>query len=111
MTTPTLYDTIGGAPRLRELVDRFYDIMQLETDFAGIHAMHPVPNDNSRDKLFMFLSGWMGGPDLYIEKYGHRACARATWATRSARKSATSGCTPWRRRPARSAWTTTCACA
>ena len=68
---PTLYETIGGAARLRELVDRFYDIMQLETDFAGIHAMHPVPNDSSRDKLFMFLSGWMGGPDLYIEKFGH----------------------------------------
>ena len=70
-TPPTLYDTIGGAERLRELVDRFYDIMQLETDFVGIHAMHPVPNDSSRDKLFMFLSGWMGGPDLYIERYGH----------------------------------------
>jgi len=68
---PTLYDIIGGASRLRELVDRFYDIMQLEGDFAGIHAMHPVPNDSSRDKLFMFLSGWMGGPNLYIEKYGH----------------------------------------
>ena len=71
MTNPTLYETIGGAARLRELVDRFYDIMQLETDFAGIHAMHPVPNDSSREKLFMFLSGWMGGPDLYIERFGH----------------------------------------
>ena len=53
----TLYEIIGGESRLRELVDRFYDIMQLEADFAGIHAMHPVPNDGSRDKLFMFLSG------------------------------------------------------
>lgn len=69
--TPTLYDVIGGAPVLRELVDRFYDLMQLEGEFAGIHAMHPVPNDGSRDKLFMFLSGWMGGPDLYIERHGH----------------------------------------
>lgn len=69
--THTLYDVIGGAPVLRELVDRFYDLMQLEGEFAGIHAMHPVPNDGSRDKLFMFLSGWMGGPDLYIERHGH----------------------------------------
>lgn len=69
--TQTLYEIMGGAERLRELVDRFYDLMQLEPDFSGIHVMHPVPNDSSRDKLFMFLSGWMGGPDLYIERYGH----------------------------------------
>jgi hemoglobin len=69
--TPTLYEVIGGESRLRELVDRFYDLMQLEREFAGIHAMHPNPNDSSRDKLFMFLSGWMGGPDLFIERYGH----------------------------------------
>jgi len=67
----TLYDTIGGAAVLRPMVDRFYDLMQLEGEFAGIHALHPVPNDGSRDKLFMFLSGWMGGPDLFIERYGH----------------------------------------
>jgi hemoglobin len=67
----TLYDTIGGEAVLRPMVDRFYDLMQLEGEFAGIHALHPVPNDGSRDKLFMFLSGWMGGPDLFIERYGH----------------------------------------
>ena len=67
----TLYEIMGGEARLRELVDRFYDLMQLEPDFAGIHAMHPVPNDGSREKLFMFLSGWMGGPDLFVERYGH----------------------------------------
>jgi len=69
--TQTLYEIMGGEQRLRELVDRFYDLMQLEPDFAGIHAMHPVPNDGSREKLFMFLSGWMGGPDLFVERYGH----------------------------------------
>ena len=69
--TPSLYDVMGGAERLRELVDRFYDLMQLEPEFAGIHAMHPQPNDSSREKLFMFLSGWMGGPDLFVERYGH----------------------------------------
>lgn len=69
--TKTLYETIGGAERLRALVDRFYDLMALETEFSGIHAMHPKPNDSSREKLFMFLSGWMGGPDLFVERYGH----------------------------------------
>ena len=67
----TLYEIIGGESRLRELVDRFYDLMQLEPEFAGIHVLHPTPNDSSRDKLFMFLSGWMGGPDLFVERYGH----------------------------------------
>ena len=67
----TLYSVIGGGERLRELVDRFYDLMQLEPEFAGIRAMHPVPMDGSRDKLFMFLSGWMGGPDLFVERHGH----------------------------------------
>jgi hemoglobin len=68
---PTLYEVIGGGEKLREMVDRFYDLMELEPEFAGIRAMHPRPMDGSRDKLFMFLSGWMGGPDLYISQYGH----------------------------------------
>ncbi len=68
---PTLYERVGGADGLRALVDRFYDLMCLEQEFAGIFKMHPVPLDGSRDKLFWFLSGWMGGPNLYIEQFGH----------------------------------------
>ncbi|PRC93167.1 group II truncated hemoglobin [Solimicrobium silvestre] len=67
----TLYEQIGGAEKLRELVDRFYDLMSLEADFNGILKLHPTPLSGSRDKLFWFLSGWMGGPDLYIEQFGH----------------------------------------
>ena len=67
----TLYDAIGGAPKLRDIVDRFYDLMELEPEFAGIRAMHPTPTDSSRDKLCWFLSGWLGGPDLYVEQFGH----------------------------------------
>jgi hemoglobin len=66
-----LYELLGGADKLREMVDRFYDLMELEPEFAGIRALHPTPMDGSRDKLFWFLSGWMGGPDLYIEQFGH----------------------------------------
>ncbi len=69
--TISLYDRIGGAEPLRQMVDRFYDLMALETEFAGLRALHPPSSDGSRDKLFWFLSGWMGGPDLYIERYGH----------------------------------------
>lgn len=67
----TLYDVIGGETVVRAMVDRFYDLMELEPEFAGIRALHPPSTDGSRDKLFWFLSGWMGGPDLYQEQFGH----------------------------------------
>ena len=68
---PTQYDIIGGETRLRELVDRFYDLMDLEPQFAALRAMHPPSLDGSRDKLFWFLCGWSGGPNHYIERFGH----------------------------------------
>jgi hemoglobin len=67
----SLYETIGGETKLREMVDRFYDLMELEPEFAGIRALHPPSTDGSRDKLFWFLSGWMGGPDAFVERFGH----------------------------------------
>jgi hemoglobin len=67
----SLYQIVGGESAVRELVDRFYDLMELEPEFAGIRALHPPSTQGSRDKLFMFLTGWMGGPDLFVEKYGH----------------------------------------
>jgi hemoglobin len=45
--------------------------MELEPEFAGIRKLHPPSTDGSRDKLFMFFSGWMGGPDLFVERHGH----------------------------------------
>ncbi|MBI1889015.1 MAG: group II truncated hemoglobin [Burkholderiales bacterium] len=68
---PSAFELVGGAEKLRELVDRFYDLMDLEVEFAGIRALHPPSLDSSRDKLYWFLSGWMGGPSLYIERFGH----------------------------------------
>lgn len=70
-TDPTPYERLGGAQRLRELVDRFYDLMDLEPAFAGIRRLHPTALEGSREKLFMFLSGWLGGPPLYVARYGH----------------------------------------
>lgn len=66
-----LYDLLDGEAGVRALVDRFYDLMDLEPAFAGIRAMHPPSLDGSRDKLFWFLSGWTGGPNLFIERFGH----------------------------------------
>lgn len=67
----TSYELIGGAEPVRALVDRFYDLMELEQAYALIRQMHPQDLSSSRDKLYLFLSGWMGGPQLYQEKYGH----------------------------------------
>jgi hemoglobin len=67
----TPYEQLGGEAKLRELVDRFYDLMDLEPEYAGIRRLHPTDLAHSREKLFLFLSGWLGGPGLYAERYGH----------------------------------------
>lgn len=67
----TIFDAVGGLDGVRALVDRFYDLMDAEGEYAGIRALHPPTLDGSREKLFLFLTGWMGGPPLYIQKYGH----------------------------------------
>jgi hemoglobin len=70
--TTTFFELLGGRTEaIRELVERFYDIMDSDDRAAGIRALHPQDLTSSREKLFMFLSGWTGGPQLYIEKYGH----------------------------------------
>lgn len=66
-----LFDLIGGEPRLRALVDRFYDLMDLEPEFARLRSLHPPELDNARDRLHWFLCGWMGGPQHYVERFGH----------------------------------------
>ena len=64
------YKLMGGEIALRRLVDCFYDLMDEDPDYFGIRKLHPEGLNSSRDKLFMFLSGWTGGPSLYVEKYG-----------------------------------------
>ena len=68
---PTAFELVGGEERVRALVDRFYDLMDLEPEFAALRALHPPTLENSRDKFFWFLCGWMGGPDHYISRFGH----------------------------------------
>ena len=67
----TPFEWIGGEPRVKLLVDRFYDLMDLEPAYAALRAAHGPELANARERLFMFLCGWMGGPDYYIEKHGH----------------------------------------
>jgi hemoglobin len=63
------YDAIGGEAGVRGLVERFYDEMAASSPV--LRAMHPADDRESREKLFEFLSGWLGGPQLYMEKRGH----------------------------------------
>ncbi|MBI5462932.1 MAG: group II truncated hemoglobin [Gammaproteobacteria bacterium] len=64
------YETLGGAERVRQLVDRFYDLMASLPETRGIRGQHPQDLNGSRQKLYEFLTGWLGGPQLYAEKHG-----------------------------------------
>ncbi|MEZ4367320.1 MAG: group II truncated hemoglobin [Kofleriaceae bacterium] len=74
MSSPTAtspYDAIGGDATVRRLVDRFYDLMDTLPEAATVRAMHATSLASSRDKLHLFLTGWLGGPQVYVERYGH----------------------------------------
>lgn len=73
-TTPgpsTPFEWLGGEDRVRALVDRFYDLMDLEPGYAELRASHGSTLDDARQKLFWFLCGWLGGPDHYVQRFGH----------------------------------------
>lgn len=67
----TPYEIIGGEQGARDLANRFYDIMATDPYAKPLYDMHPQPLDRIRQVFFEFLSGWLGGPDLFAEKYGH----------------------------------------
>jgi hemoglobin len=64
------YERIGGEQKVRELVRRFYQIMDQLPESRVIRKLHPEDLQNSEDKLFKFLSGWMGGPQLFVQEHG-----------------------------------------
>jgi hemoglobin len=68
-TTP--YEQIGGDAAIRQLVDRFYDLMDSSPEAATIRKLHAASLKASREKLYMYLTGWTGGPPIYVEKHGH----------------------------------------
>jgi len=68
---PNPYEMLGGDAKVRALVDRFYDLMDLEPAYADLRQAHGTTLDDARDKLYWFLSGWLGGPNHYVERFGH----------------------------------------
>lgn len=67
----TAYELLGGEKKLRELVHSFYHLMATKPEVRGLREMHPPDLKSSEEKLFMFMSGWLGGPKLFEEKFGH----------------------------------------
>ncbi len=67
----TPYELMGGEATILSLVDRFYFYMDTLEQAEGIRKMHAESLAGAKDKLFKFLSGWLGGPDLFVQEYGH----------------------------------------
>ena len=67
----TPFEWIGGEDRVQALTERFYDLMDLEPGYAELRAAHGSDLGQARQKLFMFLCGWLGGPQHYTERFGH----------------------------------------
>ena len=64
------YERIGGDVAIRRLVDRFYELMDELPEAYAARKIHPADLTESGNKLFDFLSGWLGGPPLYQQKIG-----------------------------------------
>jgi hemoglobin len=67
----TPYELLGGDAGIRRLVERFYDLIDTAPEATTIRALHAVSLKASREKLYMYLTGWTGGPPIYVEKFGH----------------------------------------
>jgi hemoglobin len=65
------FEQLGGDPGIRHIVDRFYDLMDTAPEAVHVRALHATSLKVSREKLRLFLTGWTGGPQLYVEQYGH----------------------------------------
>ena len=67
----SLYKRLGGEPVLHEFVDKLYGYMDVLPEVETIRKMHTRELSHTRDRVFMFLSGMLGGPPLYMQAFGH----------------------------------------
>ena len=67
----TPYSLMGGESAILSLVDRFYFYMDTLPEAREVRAIHQADLSSAKSKLFKFLSGWLGGPDLFAQEYGH----------------------------------------
>ncbi|MCX8996661.1 group II truncated hemoglobin [Rhizobiaceae bacterium BDR2-2] len=78
--TITLYEAIGGDATVRALTARFYELMATAPEGAASLAVHPPDLSNAHDRLYDYLTGYLGGPPVYVEKYGHPMLRRRHFA-------------------------------
>jgi hemoglobin len=72
-----MYDWLGGETTVRQLVNRFYDLMDSDADVATLRHMHQDDLSPMRQSLFEYLSGWLGGPPLFVQKRGSPCITKA----------------------------------
>ena len=65
------FEALGGEPQVEALVERFYDLMELDPAYTALRAVHGPDLAQARQKLTWFLCGWLGGPQHYAERFGH----------------------------------------
>ncbi len=68
--TRSHFERIGGEEKIRALVQRFYQIMDSTPELQDLRNLHGADLKSSEDKLFKFLTGWMGGPQLFVREFG-----------------------------------------
>ncbi|WP_332305101.1 group II truncated hemoglobin [Rhizobium sp. GR12] len=78
--TITLYEAIGGDATVRALTRRFYELMDTLPEAAHCRAVHPADLSGSESKFYDYLTGYLGGPPVYVEKYGHPMLRRRHFA-------------------------------
>ena len=70
-TFDTPFEWMGGEAKVKALTERFYDLMDLESGYSALRAVHGSNLGGAREKLFWFLCGWLGGPQHYTDHFGH----------------------------------------
>ena len=56
---------------MRALVNRFYDLVESAPEAAALRHVHGPSLESAREKLTLYLTGWTGGPPVYVQQYGH----------------------------------------
>ena len=67
----TAFEWMGGEEKVKQLVERFYDLMDIEPQYADLRRSHGSELGRARQNLFWFLCGWLGGPSHYEDRFGH----------------------------------------
>lgn len=78
--TITLYEAIGGDATVKALTRRFYELMDTLPEAARCRAIHPADLSGSEAKFYDYLTGYLGGPPVYVEKHGHPMLRRRHFA-------------------------------